>query len=899
MEERHALALFYLLAPRGQNLRRATEILEELARDEPGNVEILNDLGVAQVLLALSQERSALLSGAFSSFQRAQALASEGPVEDNHEWLLQQLGPGEFQAAYVGAVQGATPFELAERFDELLRAWVGALGREDAAAASAARESAATVAASLQRRGDPWAADVVVALDDSLAAGRRAEAVAAFGVFRQAELRLAGRNYSAAAVDFAAVESAVLEHLGPFVLELQRQRFLALYFLARYSEALEAFQSVLDPETAVYPYRHADALRLAALVSSIRGEHGTALQIWEDALYYAQLSGEVSLVVAIYRSMADTLHLIQRGEEAWEHFFHALELGSEIDSNLTLYALYQAGAAMALDDDNADFALFFSERSVEVAQLLRQEDAPGGTSVAALQAGARRFRALALHLDGSFAEGLEEIGTARQALQAEGVEASTGTEADLDLAEATILVDADELAALSLLDRVAARFDERQYGALKPRAILLRAKALRNLEQYEEAEAALAEGLAEVDRQEADLHTDDRWVFHTLRQELVLELVKLRFSLGCERTLGLEAADRVYGQALQQWLASYGEGSVGAVDVEAMARALPPGDHLLHYLPLEDQLCIWSVREGVIELVEVPVSRARLREEVQGLLDALQPGSSAGAFLPYAEQLYEWLIRPLEGLLVPEEALRLVLSPELAQIPFSLLRDAETDTFLVQDFRHSVVPSLQFAYVMLQRQASRGPFEVRSALVVTAREGADRLGKRLDPLSGANEEGEDFLTSFLATPERSAVFLTDAESSQHPISGTPTLPAVLAALPSADLLYFTGHAVAPLGFPPRLILAPNASGDEQDLLPEHVLPEPGSPPSFGPRVVILSACETAVSLHEIDLPTAFLIAGADTVVANLWSVGDLSTADFTRDLTNHLFDVGLEPAEAL
>jgi CHAT domain-containing protein len=874
------------------------EALEVLAREEPDNARLHNDLGVARALLALSEGHLLLDPGAFSSFSRAKTLDPTGPATENHQWLSKQIGDGKV-AAYVGAVQGATPFELAQRFDELLRAWIDALGREDSEAASTSRELAAVVAASLQRRGDPWAADVVVALDDSLAAGRRAQVVAAFDAFRQAELRLAGRNYSAAAAEFAAAEDDVLEHLGPFVLELQRQHFLSLYFLPRYSEALRAFAPVLDPATEVYPYRHADALRLEALVSSIRGEHGTALEIWGDALYHAQRSGEVALVVAIHRSMADTLHLIQQEEEAWEHFAYALELGLEVGSSLTLYGLYQAGSAMALDAQDVDRALAFTANSSKLSEELRQEDVFGGTSVAALQAGSRRFRALALHLAGFSDEGLEQLGTARQILQTEEEEATVGAEVELDLAEATILADADAAAALALLDQVATRFEEREYAALKPQAILLRAKAQRNLELYDEAEATLAEGLAEVDVQEADLKFADRWVFHGLRQELALEQVQLLCSLGCEETRGLEAADRVYGQAFQQWLARYGEGLVAPSDASAMARAFPSGDHLLQFLPLVDRLYIWSVREGVIELVEAPVSRAQLHEEVQGLLDALESGTSEDAFYPFAERLYDWLIRPVEGLLVPGETLRLALSPELQPVPFSALRDGRSQRFLVEDFAHSTVPGLRFAYVLLKRQATRSPTEIRKALVVTAGAATERYGRRLEALTGAGAEAEDFLTNFLAAPDRSVVFLTDQESSLQPVGGAPALPAVLSALPDADLLYFTGHAVAPLGLAPRLVLAPNASGGEEDLLPEHVLPEPGSPPSFGPRVVILSACETAVSLHEIDLPTAFLIAGADTVVANLWSVGDLSTADFTRDLTDHLFASGLESAEAL
>jgi CHAT domain-containing protein len=70
-------------------------------------------------------------------------------------------------------------------------------------------------------------------------------------------------------------------------------------------------------------------------------------------------------------------------------------------------------------------------------------------------------------------------------------------------------------------------------------------------------------------------------------------------------------------------------------------------------------------------------------------------------------------------------------------------------------------------------------------------------------------------------------------------------------------------------------------------------------------LIVLSACETAVSdyrdrVDEVQgLHTAFLIAGAPTVVASQWSVSDLSTALLMQRLHVNLYAEGMDKAGAL
>jgi CHAT domain-containing protein len=72
---------------------------------------------------------------------------------------------------------------------------------------------------------------------------------------------------------------------------------------------------------------------------------------------------------------------------------------------------------------------------------------------------------------------------------------------------------------------------------------------------------------------------------------------------------------------------------------------------------------------------------------------------------------------------------------------------------------------------------------------------------------------------------------------------------------------------------------------------------------FDGAIVVLSGCETA--LHDANacdesfgLTRAFLLAGAQRVLASLWAVDDATTAAFMRDFYTEL-GTGQSPAGAL
>jgi CHAT domain-containing protein len=120
--------------------------------------------------------------------------------------------------------------------------------------------------------------------------------------------------------------------------------------------------------------------------------------------------------------------------------------------------------------------------------------------------------------------------------------------------------------------------------------------------------------------------------------------------------------------------------------------------------------------------------------------------------------------------------------------------------------------------------------------------------------------------------------------------------------PSYSVIHFAGHAMANMARPDlsMLVFAPGGRDDDSGYLYSHEL---ASVDLSKARVVVLAACSTAAgrtfgSEGVFSLARSFLAAGASTVVASLWPVGDESTAHllitFHRELQS-----GVGPAAAL
>jgi CHAT domain-containing protein len=148
----------------------------------------------------------------------------------------------------------------------------------------------------------------------------------------------------------------------------------------------------------------------------------------------------------------------------------------------------------------------------------------------------------------------------------------------------------------------------------------------------------------------------------------------------------------------------------------------------------------------------------------------------------------------------------------------------------------------------------------------------------------------------LVGAEREGARIAAESPDAEALCGEAATEARLSAKPAARILHIAAHTGSS-GGAAGLLLAPGAD-DDGVLTPAEAaaLPHP-------PRLVILSGCETL--LADVpgrravgDIGTAFLMAGAETVVGALWKVDDQSTTRFMERFHRNL-RTGVRPSEAL
>jgi CHAT domain-containing protein/tetratricopeptide (TPR) repeat protein len=344
-------------------------------------------------------------------------------------------------------------------------------------------------------------------------------------------------------------------------------------------------------------------------------------------------------------------------------------------------------------------------------------------------------------------------------------------------------------------------------------------------------------------------------------------------------------------------------------------RDLPAKTTLLAFFPGQEGLHIWVyTAAGFTEWRQVGVTRAQLatligryRAQITDVIAHLERRERIGkGFGPEAErdarnpewyrtniatlrqtlaQLYATLIKPVEGSLAGSEQLLILPYGQLCYLPFEALVD-DAGAFANARWRFAYVVSEAHLRDTLHTLATPRPADGDTWVAFADPRG--RLGSSLDE---AREIAPLFARHEIHSKE----------------TGDATADTVRALRADCTILHFATHGMLNGERPSLTYLEMATPPGDGTLSQKDVYLLKGRVPAFkqhAVRLVTLSACETALAQNSpeaevLGMPDAFTMAGAQAVVASLWSVYTYTTSDFMVQFYQRYVQEGHEKSRAL
>jgi CHAT domain-containing protein/Tfp pilus assembly protein PilF len=301
-------------------------------------------------------------------------------------------------------------------------------------------------------------------------------------------------------------------------------------------------------------------------------------------------------------------------------------------------------------------------------------------------------------------------------------------------------------------------------------------------------------------------------------------------------------------------------------------------------------------QRGKLEVFPLEIGEQALRQRVGSLLNLLRrPDSDRSVIFRQGRELYDLLLRPAEARIAG--AKRLLVSPDgpLHTLPFAAL--VRGGRYLAEDKPvHTILSATVYAELKKSRRERLSAPHVslaafgdpsypplapgRSPSHPDVRAAMDR-GLTLTPLPSTREEVRDIAALY---PQARAFLGAEATEERAKSVGQ-----------DARYVHFACHGLLDERFPLNSSLALTipespAEGQENGLLQAW---EIFDGMRLDADLVTLSACDSALGQEMggeglLGLTRAFQYAGARSVLASLWSVSDVSTADLMKRFYGYL-----------
>ncbi|MBN2515837.1 MAG: CHAT domain-containing protein [Deltaproteobacteria bacterium] len=301
--------------------------------------------------------------------------------------------------------------------------------------------------------------------------------------------------------------------------------------------------------------------------------------------------------------------------------------------------------------------------------------------------------------------------------------------------------------------------------------------------------------------------------------------------------------------------------TVTSQPVSELQAYLSKDETLIEYYYRDKDMFAFVLSDGRISAVKL--DSGRLTEDIQEFRECLEdPGSKR--FMDSSRRLYSRLFKPIESQ-VNRKKLTIVSHGALHYLPFNALHDGKD--FLIDRYSIRVMPSASAMKYLVSKKANKG-----GGILVF---GNPDLGDSRYDLAFAEREA----LNVAKTKSKSKVFLRkDA-----------TVGAFAKYAGSFSYIHLATHGRFDPSSPLKsaLLLSPEAGSNGMLTADKLYSLE------LNADLVTLSACETGLSKIAngddlVGLTRGFLYAGSSSIVASLWKVDDLATAQlmirFYREL---------------
>jgi CHAT domain-containing protein len=636
-----------------------------------------------------------------------------------------------------------------------------------------------------------------------------------------------------------------------------------------------------------------------------------AIAMFDQALAVAQSIPELGQPVMPYAGKAEALAALGRTAEAKKLLENVLEishkraaLGYESEALLELAKLEErtgqdteaighfrqaVAAATKVDGHN-----LISQADLELSRVLAKEKRYGEAELAAMQS-----------LEASRTIG-DRLLVPRSLAQLAAVEESRGKyqTADQLFNEATNIVEAvlSTTTTANAKSSVAGSMDAIFLGHFELAAMHLNSpdKAFKIIEGVRGRSIADSLRFSRVDRgpEPASLTDNEKKISQLQlrllkagareRKRLLTDLLSLE-----QRAIEIEA-----GQD-PPWLRR----AIQPISITRLQKTLKGDEAFLEYVLTDPVSYCLAISQEHVEVFRL-AGRSQIGKQVNAVLTALRKGGTeAGA----EAALYATVVRPMDSVISSKSRLTIVPDGPLYQLPMEMLGPRPDQRLLVSHVvtyspsgtvftllseKKGMRPSLPLLAVATGTDAlaeARARMADQQQLGTVDREIFDAGQPQLRPLPAANGEART-VAGILGGD--SVVLLAEA-ATESALKRQP--------LGEFRVLHFAVHGLVSTKFPDRsaLLLYADPASNEDGLWQAREIART----ELNAELVTLSACDVGSGLVVgeegiSNLVRPFLIAGARTVVANLWESGD----DFSRGLMREFYSrlaAGMDKGRAL